>query len=135
VRLVAGDAALAQPFMGENERPCLSPVARGARLIHPAHPQPPGGFEDVHPVSIVALNTVDLALHQGMMLRQPELRRRHEMALKTHGGLPAGIDYGPASSASRGDVQAARTVTTFTPGLFAGLRGLHPHTRVRAGRK
>jgi hypothetical protein len=82
---------------------------------------------------VVALDTVHFAFEHGMMLREVEFRVRFEVALKTGGGVLAGIDDELAAAGL--DVFAAGAVAGFAT-LLAGEAGLFEvQARVRAGRE
>ena len=115
MRVMTSRAAFAHRFVFECERPGLVAMALGAGLIELGHRQSARRFLDVAPVRVVAIDTVHPFFHDGMMMRQIELRMNFQMALITARGVLARIYDEFASATSASDVLAARAVTGFTP--------------------
>jgi hypothetical protein len=135
MRIVADRAALAQGLVLEDERLGLFPMTLRAGFIAPRHGQAARGFEDVRAVRVVALHAIHAPLDDGMMVGQGEFGVYFEVALKTGGGIFAGIEDEAATTAADLDVAAARAVAGFTAALAGHRRGLHVDSRVRAGRE
>lgn len=135
VGVVAADAALTQCVMLEHNRPRLFAVTLRAAFIEPGHRESAGGFENVASVRIVALDAIHVAFDHRMMLRQVKFRLGIEMTLETCRRILAGIDDEFAATATRLNVQAARSVTGFTPALAGHRRAFKMQARVRAAGK
>src|SRR5258706_10084667 len=105
----------------------------GAIYVEARHGKSARRFHDVHAMRVVALDAVHFAFDDGMMLREVEFGMCFQVALKTGGGVLAGIDDELAASAARHDVFAGGAVAGFAtplagePGLFGG------QSRVGAG--
>jgi hypothetical protein len=66
----------------EHKRPRLFAVTLRAVLVKARHGQTSGGFEDIHPMWVVALYAIHPLFKDWMMLRQIELGMDSQMALK-----------------------------------------------------
>jgi hypothetical protein len=135
VWVVAGDAALTHRVMFEHHGPRLFAVTLRAAFIEPGHRESAGGFENVASVRIVTLYAIHVALNHRVVLRQVKFRLGVEMTLETSRRILAGIDDEFAATATRSNVQAARSVAGFTPALPGHRRAFKMQSRVRAGGK
>jgi len=115
VRLVAGDTAFAQGFVFKRKGSRLFPVAGRARFVQARHGKSARGLEGVPSMRVVALHATHLSLDDRMMIRQVHLRFHVDVALKTGGGIPAGIDDEFSTASACRDVFASRTVAGFAP--------------------
>ena len=113
--IVARLAAFAERLVFECERPRLIAMALRAGLIELGHRQTSRRFLDVAPVRVVAIDAVHPFFHNGMMMRQVELRMNFQMALVTTRGVFARVHDEFASTAPAGNVLAARAVAGFAP--------------------
>jgi hypothetical protein len=133
---VAGGAAFAQCRVFENKRTGLFPVTVGTGFVEARHGQAAGWFEDVGPMWIVALNTIHLALGDGMMFREVKLGIDLKMTFVTGLGVLARIDdHFFAAGAAQGDMLAARTMARLTAMLAGHACLLDMQAGVRTGRK
>ena len=110
-------------------------MALGAGLILLRHGQPPGRFENVAAMRVVALHTIHVPLNHRMMCGQLEFRLSLKMATKARVRIFAGIDDEFAASAAGLDVSAAGTVTGFTTHFAGHGRVGKSNSCVRAGFK
>ncbi len=133
MRSVADGAAFAECRMFEDVRFGLFAVTVGTGFIDARHRETAGGFHDIKPVRIVALNAGHFAFKDGMMLRQMELGVRRNVTLETSVRLFPRVDneFGSAD----GDVFAARTVAGFAALLTGYLRVGQTQARVGTGGK
>ena len=92
-----------------------------------------GASSPREPVRVVTLHAVYVAFNEGMVLRKMELGLHFEAALETRRRIFPGIDDELAPPATRGDVQAARAVAGFAPGLagHGGAFEMKPGVRTR----
>jgi hypothetical protein len=135
VRLMADNAPFAQGGMLKDKGPGFLAMTLGAGFVPAGKRESARGFHDVHAVRVMALDAVHLAFHNGVMLREVELRMRFEVAREAGFGVAAGIDDEFVVTAAGGDVFAAGTVAGFAT-LFTGEAGLFEmQARVRAGRE
>jgi hypothetical protein len=133
---VAGGAAFAQCRVFENERTGLFPVTVGTGFIEARHGQAAGWLKDVSSMWIVALNTIHLALGDGMMFREVKLGIDLEMTFVAGLGLLARVDdHFFAAGAAQRDMLAARTVAGFAAMLAGHARLLDMQPCVRTGGK
>jgi len=121
VRVVAYGATFAHRLMLEHERTELLHVALGADFIFP-HEFRPAALDNRTLVRVVAVPATYLALEDGMVRRQTELSLLVQMALETRLRRFAWIDDGSGSAASC-NVQAAGSVTGFTPDILGVVAG------------
>ncbi len=135
VRLMADHAAFAHGLMLKNMRARLLAVTLCTGFIQPRHRQPTRWLHDVQAVRIMALDAIHLAFDDRVMLRQVEFRVRFQMAGETSCRVFAGIDDELIAPATRLDMQAARPVTGFAPGLPGHFRTFKMNPRVRTGRE
>jgi len=135
VRVVANGATFAQGFMFENERAGLFAVALRTVFVQARHGEAACGLKDILAVRVVTLDAIHPPFNNWMMLGQTELGLGLEMALKTGGGLLAGIDDEFATAAAGLDMLAAGSMARFASGLTAHLRGIHVDAGVGAGGK
>lgn len=91
VRVVAGDAALAQCLVLEDVRPGLLLVATDANGIPLLRAQSAGDLVNVSTVRLVAVDTGHLPLEDAMMVRQGEFAVGRHVALETSLRFGAGI--------------------------------------------
>ena len=91
VRVVAGDAALAQCLVLEDVRPGLLLVATDANGITLLRAQSAGDLVNVSTVRLVAVDTGHLPLEDAMMVRQGEFAVGRHVALETSLRFGAGI--------------------------------------------
>lgn len=123
MRRVAGHAAFAQRFMGEDVRPALFTMAVEARLVKPRERKAALGFVDVEAMRVMALAAVKLAFEHLMVMRQPEFCVRLEVAGEARVRRLARVDDELVPSLpSRLDVLAARPVARLTAGLAGEAR-------------
>jgi hypothetical protein len=76
VRAVTNRATFAQRRVLEYEWSRLFAVTLRTILVHTSHRESTGWFHDVHPMRIVALNTIHLFLQHRVMLGQMKLHFR-----------------------------------------------------------
>ena len=91
VRVVAGDAALAQCLVLEDVRPGLLLVAANAHGVSLLRAQPTGDLMDVLAVWFMTINTGHPPLEDAMMVRQGEFAVGRHVALETSLRFGAGI--------------------------------------------
>ena len=91
VRVMADGAALPQRRMLEDKGPGLLPVALSAGFVLARHRQPAGGFEDVAPMRVVALDAIHLLLRHRVVLGKLEFRLLLTMALEQAAGSFPGL--------------------------------------------
>lgn len=135
VRVVANRATLAQCRVLKDVRSCLFTMTSGTTLIEARHGQSPGGFQNVHPVRVVALDAIHLAFENRVMLRQVKFHARFLVALEAGFGVFTWIDdeFFETAAAGHGDVLAPRAVAGFTA-VLAGCAGIcqsQPRVRTR----
>ncbi len=131
VRLMARSAAFAKGLVHKHEGSRLVAMALRARLIPPGESKPAGRLEDVHAVWVMALDAVQIALHDRMMMGEPKLCVSFLMARETRAGFGARIDDERPLAATHLNVFAAGTVTRLTARLpFHRVVG-HVKTTVR----
>ena len=121
--------------MLEDYRAGLLTMAVRTVLVQPGHSQSTRRFHNIHPVRVVALDTIHPAFQHGMMLREMKFRPCFLVALEARFGVFARIDDEllEAALAGHGDVPAPRAVAGFTT-VPAGPVGLfQTQSRVRTG--
>jgi hypothetical protein len=133
--IMANSATFTQRLVLEHKRPRLLAMALRASLIQPRHRQSARRLHDVHPMRIMALDTIHFALEDRMMLRQMKLRVGFQVALEACLRFLAGIDNKFSPAATGSDMFAGRSVARFT-----ALQARHVHlvgvqARVRTRRK
>ena len=133
VRIVTGDAALAQGGMLEDKGTRLLAMALGTGFVRLRHGQPAGRFVNVFAVRVVALDTVHVSFDDRMMHGQLKFRPRGKVATQAGvRGLPR-IDDESADAAAGLDMFAARAVTGFTAGAVLQVDVFQSQMGVRAG--
>jgi hypothetical protein len=110
VRLMTGDAALAQRLMFVNDRFGLLSMALGTGFVQTGHRQAAGRFHDVVSMRIVALDAIHSRFNNGMMIRQIKFGVDFQMALVAACGILSGINDELASAAASLHVFASRPV-------------------------
>ena len=134
VWVMANTATLVHRLVLKDERARLCPVTLRAALILTRHRQTASRFENVAAVGVVAIHAIHMALNDGMMLRQRELRVSIQVALKTGLRVFVGINnqFGGTTGAN---VLAARAVAGFAPALIAHGTVGNMQARMRAHRE
>lgn len=123
MRRVAGHAAFAQRLVGKDVRPALLTMAVDARLVEPCEREATLGFMNVEAMRVMALAAVELAFEHLMVMRQPELRVRLEVAGEARVRRLARVDDELVPPLpSRMDVLAARPVARLTASLSGEAR-------------
>lgn len=136
VRVVTHDAAFTHGLVLENKRPRLIAMAGGTGLVQLRHCQSAGGFHDVVPMRVVALDAVHLAFDDGMMMRQAEFGVRANMAAEAGFGGFAGIDDELVAALPAGlDVLAGGAVAGLATVLGGFTGRADEDTGMRAGGK
>ena len=133
VGLVTNSAAFAQGFVFENERTALLAMTLGTLLVEPCHSQAAGGFQNIGPMRIVALNAIHPALEHRVMLGQAELGMSLQMALEASFRVFAGINDELAPPTTGLNVFTAWAMAGFAPALAGHGRVGHMETCMRAG--
>lgn len=136
VRRVTRDAALAQGLVSENVRLALLAVAVGARLVQARERETVLRFVYVETVCVMALSAVEFAFEDLVVMRQPELRVRLNVAGEAGLRRLAWIDdelVPPLPSCL--DVLAARSVARLATGLARETRAVRVEAPVRTGGK
>jgi hypothetical protein len=141
VRLMTNDAAFTQGFVLVNDHARLFAMALCARFIQPRQPgccprpkgRPMRGFENIHPVRVVALDAVHPVFQHRMMVRQSELGMHMDMTTEAGLRFPARIDNEFSTSAPHLHMQAARSVAGFATGRLGPGRTFEMEPRMRAG--
>src|ERR1051326_3909810 len=122
VRRMATDAAFAERFVLEDERPALRSVTletgfvvaeqRGSATLERLRQVGSATFDGVAFVWVVTISTTDLALQDGMVMRQLKCRAHFGMALETGRGRLSRIhDLGAFAAALY--MQTSRAVARF----------------------
>src|SRR5689334_6371007 len=106
---MAGSATLAQCFMDEYERPNLFPVTFGAALVLARHHQAAPFLMYVHPVRVVALDAIHFAFPDRMVLRQVDFDFGLDVTTNAGSRIVPRVYNEAPSSASGGNVPAARS--------------------------
>ena len=133
---MAGGAAFAQCRVFENKRTGLFPVTVGTGFIEARHGQAASRLKDVGSMGIVTLNTIHLALGDGMMFGEVKLGIYLEMTFVTGLRVLARVDdHFFAAGAAYGHMLAARTVARLAAMLAGHARLLDMQPGVRTGRK
>jgi hypothetical protein len=122
VGCMANRASFAHRLMFEGDGSRLFAMALGAGFIQPRHGQATAALVNVTAVRVMTLDAVHAALDNRMMLRQIELSVSIQMAPEARRRVLARIDDELAFSASRRNVEAARTMARFATALALGLR-------------
>ena len=117
VRTVTNNAAFAHRFVLERERARLLAVTLGATFVEPRHRKSTGRFENVEAVWVVALDAVDPAFDDRVVLGQAEFGVSFEMALEAGARVLPGIHNELPAASARRDMFAAGAVTGFAPAL------------------
>ena len=92
----------------------------GALLVEAGHGEAGARLHDFMAVRVVALSAIHAAFDDRMMLRKDELRMDIEVALKTSGGIFAGIDDEASTSASDIHMFAGGAVAGFALAFILG---------------
>jgi len=95
----------------------LLSMTGGATFVDARHGQSTGRFENIRAMGIMALHAIHAAFQDGVMLRKIKLGVNFQMTFKASRRVLAGVYNELASSAPRRHVQAAGTMTGFTPAL------------------
>ena len=132
---MADRAAIAQGFMLEHEGPALFAVTFRAGFVEAGKHQRSLVAMDFAAMRIMALHTIHFIFQDRMMMREPELGVRLDMAGETSGGVLARINDQARPSLTGGDVFAAGPVAHFTTGSTGELGMIHMHPRMDAGRE
>jgi hypothetical protein len=98
----------------KHKRPALVAVTLSAGFVQSRHGQTTGGFEDVMPMWIMALDAIHSAFHDRMMVGEVELGMSIQVALIANIRVFARIHDEFASSTTDGHVFAPGTVTRLT---------------------
>lgn len=134
MRVMTNGASFTHGFVFENHRACLRLVTTRAALILSRHRQAALGLENVAPVRVMAIHAIHESFHDGMVLRQTELRLDVQMALETGGRLFAWVND-EGSRAAGPNMFAARPVAGFAAALPSHGRAFDVQARVGAGRE
>src|SRR5277367_826913 len=110
VRTVATGATFAHGCMFEYDGLGLFPMALGAIFVLAPQHQSARWLHDIHTVRVVALDAIHFAFEDKMVLGQMKFRLDVRMALKTSGGILAGVDDEVLASASSSHMFTARPV-------------------------
>ena len=130
VRIVAGSAAFAHCLVFKSDRTRLLAMTLRTTFVEPCHGQAARGLEGIHPVRVMALDTVHAFLDHRMVIRELKLGVSRQVAVKARGRITARIvdELPPAPC---GDVQTPRPMTRFATGIAAarGIAEVNPCMR------
>lgn len=132
VRIMAGSAAFAHRLVFKRDRPRLLAMTLRTTFVKPRHGQASRGFEGIHAMRVVALDTVHVLLDHGMVIRELEFGVSRQMAVETGGRITAWI-VDELPSATCRDVQAPGPVAGFATGIAAAWDVAEMNPCVRAG--
>lgn len=135
VRLVTGYATVAHRLVLEHVRLRLLAMALCAGLVQTRHGQPACRFHDVKAMRVVALHAIHVALGDGVMMRQVELRVCLQVARVAGGRVTAGIDDESATAATDLNMPASRAMACLAARVPRGLDRLEVDARMRASRE